>query len=130
MSKILKYALCFVLIFGISVLSLLPAQAMWRIGIAKEGEHFAAYFGAVLLIGAAFRVGWRQGFLMAVGFVTLAGLLEFLQTFSPGRAPHFREFLASAAGAVSGAIVIQFMSMRMFKILRRNNISIYNDAFK
>ncbi|MDR6953205.1 VanZ family protein [Ancylobacter sp. 3268] len=100
--KFLKYIFLLISVLVIAVLSLLPAQDMYRTGASKGGEHFVAYFGAALLMGFAFRGGWRRGLLIAVFFVALAGLLECLQEFSPGRTPHFSDFLVSAAGVVSG----------------------------
>ncbi|MCB4769593.1 VanZ family protein [Ancylobacter sp. Lp-2] len=128
MPKIFKYVLSFFIVFAIIGLSLLPAQDMYRTGAPKGGEHFVAYLGAALLMGFAFRGGWRRGLLIAAGFVALAGLLECLQRFSPGRTPHFSDFLASAAGVVSGFVVMEFLSRRVLSMAGRRSGDLCNDS--
>lgn len=86
----------------IVALSLLPAQEMYRTGAPKGAEHFAAYWGAGILMGGAFCRQWRERAWVAMGLAGLAGLMELLQQFSPGRTPHLSDFIASSTGAVLG----------------------------
>jgi len=46
------------------------------------------------------------------GFWVYAGVLEYLQHFSPGRHPAIGDFAASALGAVCGGLVIAIVRRR------------------
>lgn len=88
----------------IVVLSLLPANDMARSGAPKWGEHFAAYAGAGFLLTLGLR---RTALMLAIpiGLAALAGAMELLQQFSPGRTMQMTDFLGSAVGAVAGATI-------------------------
>jgi hypothetical protein len=90
-------------LFGIVILSLVPGS--WRPHIMDPRlEHFAAY----ALAGLAFGLGLRHIkpiVKCGVSLVALAGLLEELQHFSPGRHPEVAGFLASSAGAWIGLVL-------------------------
>jgi VanZ family protein len=84
----------------LAVLSLLPAQDMVRTGIPGEFEHFVAYAGSASIAMAGYE---RQRITRIIGlFWMYAGLLEYLQRFSPGRHPLIMDFAASALGAFFG----------------------------
>ena len=98
----------------LAVLSLLPAQEMVRAGIPGEFEHFAAYAGSTSIAAAAY--GRSCNVMGIIGlFWGYAGLLEYLQQFSPGRHPAFTDFAASAAGALSGGLAIGLLMYRLSK---------------
>ena len=87
----------------LAFLSLLPAEEMARTGFPGELEHFVAYAGSAAIAMAGYgRNGSRL--LIVGGFWLYAGLLEYLQHFSPGRHPAFLDFAASALGALCGAL--------------------------
>jgi VanZ family protein len=91
----------------LAVLSLLPAQDMVRTGIPGQIEHFVAYAGSASI--AIFGYG-RRGVIRIVGlFWIYAGILEYLQHFSPGRHPSIADFAASALGAFFGGVVGAFL---------------------
>lgn len=94
---------------ALAILSLLPAEEMVRTGIGGHIEHFIAYGGsagiAILGYGRRYPLG-----AMVAGFILYAGLLECLQTFSPGRHPAFADFVASSLGALCGALVAAAIS--------------------
>ena len=97
----------------LAVLSLLPAQDMVRTGIPGELEHFAAYAGSASIAIAGYG---RRGAVRIIGlFWIYAGVLEYLQHFSPGRHPSIVDFAASALGAVFGAVVGAFLVRRLRK---------------
>ncbi|MBV9373762.1 MAG: VanZ family protein [Alphaproteobacteria bacterium] len=76
---------------------------MARTGFPGELEHFVAYAGSAAIAMAGYgRNGSRL--LIVGGFWLYAGLLEYLQHFSPGRHPAFLDFAASALGALCGAL--------------------------
>jgi VanZ family protein len=89
----------------LAFLSLLPAEDMTRTGFPGEVEHFAAYACSAAIAVAGY--GLNRGRLLIVGsFWLYAGILEYLQHFSPGRHPTFLDFAASALGALCGEVAI------------------------
>jgi VanZ family protein len=92
-----------VLLLG--VLSLLPGEDMVRTGVPGQFEHFAAYAatGAIAMGGYGLSHGRTR---IIGGLWVYAGLLEYLQHFSPGRHPAIEDFTASALGALCGVIVV------------------------
>jgi VanZ family protein len=70
----------------LAVLSLLPTQAMVRTGLPGRLEHFVAYAGSAAIAMAGY--GASRGSMQIIGgFWVYAGILEYLQHFSPGRHP-------------------------------------------
>lgn len=97
----------------LAVLSLLPAQDMVRTGIPGELEHFAAYAGSASIATVGYG---RRGAVRIIGlFWIYAGILEYLQHFSPGRHPSITDFAASAFGAFFGGAVGAFLVRRLWK---------------
>ena len=97
----------------LAVLSLLPAQDMVRTGVPGELEHFVAYAGSASIAIGGYG---RRGAARIIGlFWIYAGILEYLQHFSPGRHPSIVDFAASALGAVFGAVVGAFLVRRLRK---------------
>ena len=92
-----------VLLLG--VLSLLPAEEVVRTGLPGQFEHFAAYACSGAIAMAAY--GLNRGGPQVIGWLWLyAGLLEYLQNFSPGRHPALEDFAASALGALCGGAAV------------------------
>ena len=100
---------CLVLL---AVLSLLPAQEMVRTGLPGQLEHFVAYAGSAAIAMAGYGVR-RGGVQIIGGFWLYAGILEYLQQFSPGRHPAIDDFRASALGALCGGLAIALVWRRM-----------------
>jgi VanZ family protein len=95
----------------LAVLSLLPAQEMVRTGLPGRLEHFIAYAGSAAIAMAGY--GASRGAIQIIGgFSVYAGILEYLQRFSPGRHPASRDFAASVLGALCGGIVIALVWRR------------------
>jgi len=92
-------------VLGLAILSLLPAQDMVGTGFPRRVEHFIAYAGpaGIAMVGYGATQGARQ---IIGGFLVYAGILEYLQHFSPGRHPAIGDFAASAFGALRGGLVI------------------------
>jgi hypothetical protein len=78
----------------LAVLSLLPAQQMVRTGLPGRLEHFVAYAGSAAIAMAGYGAS-RGGMQIIGGFWVYAGILEYLQHFSPGRHPAIEDFAAS-----------------------------------
>jgi VanZ family protein len=97
--RVLTWA-CVVLL---GFLSLLPAEEMVRTGFPGQLEHFAAYAGSGAIAMAGY--GLNRGAPWVIGsFCLYAGILEYLQHFSPGRHPSLEDFAASALGALCGGL--------------------------
>jgi VanZ family protein len=97
-------ALTWFCILLLAVLSLLPAQDMVRTGLPGWVEHFVAYAGSAAIAMASY--GASRGTVQIIGgFWVYAGILEYLQHFSPGRHPAIGDFTASALGALCGGLV-------------------------
>jgi VanZ family protein len=96
----------------LAILSLLPAQQMVRTRLPGRLEHFAAYAGSAAVAVAGY--GASLGGLQIIGgFWVYAGILEYLQRFSPGRHPSIADFAASALGAACGGLVIALVWRRL-----------------
>jgi VanZ family protein len=96
----------------LAVLSLLPDQQMVRTGLPGRLEHFVAYAGSAAIAVAGYGAS-RGGMQIIGGFWVYAGLLEYLQHFSPGRHPAIEDFAASALGALSGGLAIALLWRRL-----------------
>jgi VanZ family protein len=89
----------------LALFSLLPAQEMVRSGLPGQFEHFIAYAGSAAI--AMLGYGLSRGSVRIIGgFWVYAGILEFLQHFSPGRHPSVEDFAASAFGALCGGLAV------------------------
>src|SRR5580692_8228430 len=87
----------------LGLLSMLPAEDIVRTGFPGPLEHFAAYAGSGAIAMAGY--GLNRGAVRVIGFLWVyAGILEYLQHFSPGRHPAFLDFAASAIGALCGGV--------------------------
>jgi VanZ family protein len=98
----------------LAVLSLLPAQDMVRTGIPGELEHFVAYAGSASIAIVGYR---RRGAVRIIGlFWIYAGVLEYLQHFSPGRHPSIVDFSTSAIGGFFGGLAAAFLVYRLRRV--------------
>jgi VanZ family protein len=89
----------------LGLLSMLPAEDIVRTGFPGPLEHFAAYAGSGAIAMAGY--GLNRGAVRVIGFLWVyAGILEYLQHFSPGRHPAFVDFAASAIGALCGGVAV------------------------
>jgi VanZ family protein len=101
-SAMLRFAAWFCVI-SLAVLSLLPAEDMVRTGLAGRLEHFIAYAGSATVTIGGYED--RYGRMGVIGFYWVyAGILEYLQQFSPGRHVSIWDFVASALGALCGVL--------------------------
>ena len=95
----------------LAVLSLLPAEEMVRTGLPGRLEHFVAYAGSAAIAMAGYGES-RGGVEIIGGLWVYAGILEYLQHFSPGRHPTIKDFAASALGALCGGLAIALLWRR------------------
>ena len=85
---------------------------MVRTGLLGRVEHFVAYAGSAVVAMAGY--GASRGSVQIIGgYWVYAGILEYLQHFSPGRHPSFGDFAASALGALCGAVAVALVWRRL-----------------
>jgi VanZ family protein len=99
----------------LAVLSLLPAQEMVRTGLPGGFEHFAAYAGSGAIATAGYGSRWGRARIIGC-FWLYAGLLEYLQHFSPGRHPAIADFAMSSFGALCGGIGASLLLVRLYGV--------------
>jgi VanZ family protein len=84
---------------------------MMRTGAPRRLAHFVAYAGSAAIAMAGY--GATRGATWIIGgFWAYAGILEYLQHFSPGRHSALGDFAASALGALVGGLVIPLIRRR------------------
>jgi len=91
----------------LAVLSLTPLEEIQSIRTDLPGqvEHIIAYAGSTAIAMAGY--GLNRGAARIIGcFWLYAGVLEYLQNFSPGRNPALVDFAASALGALCGGVAV------------------------
>ena len=91
----------------LAVLSLTPGEEIepLRTDLASQVEHIIAYAGSGAIAMAGY--GLNRGAVWVIGSLWVyAGILEYLQHFSPGRNPAIVDFAASAFGALCGGVVV------------------------
>lgn len=93
----------------IALLSLVPGDVQVRTGAPKELEHLVAYTTAGALIAVALDGRWHWAIGTAF-LVVLAGSLELLQDFAPGRSPNLMDWKASSFGSIAGVVLSSLWS--------------------
>jgi len=91
----------------LAVLSLTPGEEIepLRTDLPGQVEHIIAYAGSGAIAMAGY--GLNRGAVWVIGSLWVyAGILEYLQHFSPGRNPAIVDFAASAFGALCGGVVV------------------------
>jgi VanZ family protein len=91
----------------LAILSLTPAEEIdaVRTDLPGQVEHIIAYAASTAIAMAGY--GLNRGAARIIGcFWLYAGVLEYLQNFSPGRNPALVDFAASAIGAVCGGVAV------------------------
>jgi VanZ family protein len=99
--------LTWVCVVVLAVLSLSPLKeiAAVRTDLPGQVEHIIAYAGSTAIAMAGYGSN-RSAVRIISCFWVYAGVLEYLQNFSPGRNPAFVDFAASALGALCGGIAV------------------------
>ncbi|HZM08327.1 MAG TPA: VanZ family protein [Methylocella sp.] len=88
-------------VLAIIVLSLVPGVDRPHTGLPGEAEHFIAYCST----GTAFALGfWSRGsrIMVALGLTLLAGLMEIMQLWVPGRHSAIADAVVSSTGGLLG----------------------------
>ena len=94
-------------------LSLIPQDMEVRTGLLPGLEHSVAYAGTAGLLVVGYP---RQAVWLIVGSLSAySGLMEVLQSFSPGRHPGIDGMLWSSSGAVVGGYIVSSLSRSMYQ---------------
>jgi VanZ family protein len=88
----------------IVLLSIIPGNIQIRTGAPKTVEHLAAYLLSGLILMQAFGSCRRAAIVIAL-LVVLAGALEILQLWVPGRTFALADWEASSLGAMIGVFL-------------------------
>jgi VanZ family protein len=99
--------LTWVCVVVLAVLSLTPLKELGavRTDLPGQVEHIIAYAGSTAIAMAGYGLN-RSAVRIISCFWVYAGVLEYLQNFSPGRNPAFVDFAASALGSLCGAMAV------------------------
>ena len=98
------YIVAVVTVTVIVLLSVIPGNLQIRTGAPKTVEHLIAYtFSGIVLVRA--HGGYRRAPFFIAFLVILAGSLELLQHWIPGRTPDIRDWVASSLGSLVGVVV-------------------------
>jgi VanZ family protein len=87
------------------IASLSGAAAQPRTVLGWQVEHFLGYFIATAIVC----LGSPRPLRVAGAMVLLAAVLEGLQAFTPDRVPNFFAVVYGAAGALTAALLIEFL---------------------
>jgi hypothetical protein len=94
---------------AIIVLSVVPPQLRPETGAPHDFEHLASF----AICGFAFGLGYRARLpFVAAALVGFAGVVEFVQTFVPGRHARLEDFLVDAAAACISALIAGIIASR------------------
>jgi VanZ family protein len=106
--------LAWICIVALAMLALLPATDVPQTGFPNLVNHLIAYAGSSLIAVAAYHRKLRSE-LVIVAICCYAGILEYLQTFAPGRHPAVEDFAASVIGTVCGGAAAALLGSRLWK---------------
>jgi hypothetical protein len=95
----------------ITCLSLIPQDMQMRTPAPPGLEHAIAYGGTAGLLVLAYPV--RPVWLIIGSLSAYSGLMELLQSFSPGRHPGLDGLLWSSAGALLGSLLVALLRSRV-----------------
>jgi VanZ family protein len=90
----------------IVLLSIIPGNMQIRTGAPNALEHFAAYLLSGLILTRAFG-SYRRAPMAITLLIMLAGALEIVQLWVPGRTVDFTDWEASSLGAMTGVLLIR-----------------------
>ena len=101
-----------ILFVVITLLSFAPIQMSGSFGPidVDKAYHFVAYFCLALPLPI---LRPRLTIWVVLGIMTYGGLIELVQ-YLFGREPSWGDFIANAIGAIVGAMIANFLGLRLF----------------
>ena len=103
-----------IILGGIAYLSLTPSTSV-SVGNDKLG-HFIAYSVLTINIGLITLHSSKQLLIGIIGALAYGALMEWGQSFVPGRSVSFYDMIANATGVAIGTLVILILGKRLRKI--------------
>lgn len=100
---------------GITVLSLLPPTSGVEIHVNDKIGHFVAY--AVWMINIGLLVSTKHYWKIIVAILVYSGIMEFFQSFIPGREVSFYDMMANTIGAIIGTGILLLFKQQLLKVL-------------
>jgi VanZ family protein len=91
-------------VLAIIALSLVPGINRPHTGLPGKAEHFIAYCATASTFALGF-CSRTSRVMIALGLMLLAGLMEILQLWVPGRHPAIGDAVVSGTGALFGIAV-------------------------
>ena len=106
-----------IVLISITILSLLPPSSGVEIHVNDKVGHFVAYAFLTLNLGLLIhQSGYWKLFL---GVVTYSGIMEFFQSFVPGREVSFYDMIANTIGVLIGIALLLVAKKWILKILSK-----------
>lgn len=103
-------------VLTVVILSLMPREDYPSTGMGGHLEHMVAYAGTALFVGLSY-LPQKSVWELLGSLAGLAGMLELLQHFSPGRHPGIGDFAASSTGASIGILFAILAARHVLKFL-------------
>jgi VanZ family protein len=105
--------LAWLLAAAVTFATLGPPEFRPHSDLGQDGEHALAF----VLVGLAFGLAYtRSRLLVSAMAVILAGLVEILQLFAPGRHARFEDFAVDALAACTGLAFAAGMDWAMRRL--------------
>lgn len=90
---------------------MLPPKTTINLGNQDKISHYIAYF---FLTINALLITQKRKYILTMLFVILYGIIiEYLQSFVPGRFPSYNDVIANSLGTLSGLIIILIGSKKV-----------------
>jgi len=107
----------FLVIVGITVLSLMPPRGGITIEVNDKIGHFIAY--CVLMVNIGLFTPAKKYLYVLIFVVAYSALMEYCQGFVPGREVSWADVLANFTGACIGIVILLFLKRTLLKLLQR-----------
>lgn len=104
-----------IVVISITILSLLPPSNGVEIHVNDKIGHFIAY--SVLTINLGLLIHRSSYWKVVMIVVAYSGLMEFFQSFVPGREVSLYDLLANTLGSLIGIGVLLIAKKQIFKLL-------------
>lgn len=102
---------------GITVLSLMPPSSGVEIHVNDKIGHFVAY--AVWMVNIGLLVSSKNYWKIILAILVYSGIMEFFQSFIPGREVSFYDMMANTIGAIIGTAILLLFRQQILKIVSK-----------
>lgn len=102
---------------GITVLSLMPPSSGVEIHVNDKIGHFVAY--AVWMVNIGLLVSSKHYWKIILAILVYSGIMEFFQSFIPGREVSFYDMMANTIGAIIGTAILLLFGQQILKIVSK-----------